>query len=134
VLDTNVLVAGLRSRLGASSVLVTMAFERFFEVHISLPLWFQYMELLQRHQQQIMLTPGEISTLLLGLGKLAHFHEIYFLWRDVLPDQNDAALLELAIAARATHIVTFNIKHFIGCERFGIRVVSPLQFLRELET
>jgi predicted nucleic acid-binding protein len=55
---------------------------------------------------------------------------IYFAWRPQLTDPNDEFVLELAVAAGASHIVTFNQSDFRGAERFGIKVVEPSEFLR----
>jgi hypothetical protein len=41
--------------------------------------------------------------------------------------------LELAVAADCQHIVTHNIRDFTGAERFGVSVLRPGQFLRQLE-
>ncbi len=42
-------------------------------------------------------------------------------------------LLEIAVAGRATHIVTFNLRHFAGMEQgFAIQAVTPAQFLASL--
>ena len=42
-------------------------------------------------------------------------------------------VLELAVAAGASHIVTYNLRDFRGAERFGIRVMNPEDFLGALE-
>ncbi|MDQ2944439.1 MAG: hypothetical protein M3Y27_00575 [Acidobacteriota bacterium] len=42
-------------------------------------------------------------------------------------------ILELAVAGRADGIVTHNVKHFVGAEQFGIRVMTPREFLRKIE-
>lgn len=41
-------------------------------------------------------------------------------------------VLELAVASRSGFIVTFNERHFVGCETFGVRVVTPCTFLAEI--
>jgi hypothetical protein len=38
----------------------------------------------------------------------------------------------MAGAPRCQFIVTFNVRHFVGAERFGPRVVTPVQFLRHI--
>jgi hypothetical protein len=38
-------------------------------------------------------------------------------------------LLELAVAARCQSIVTYNVRDFVGADRFGISVVEPGPFL-----
>jgi predicted nucleic acid-binding protein len=40
--------------------------------------------------------------------------------------------LELAVAANCDFIVTYNKKDFRGVERFGLRVVTPKEFLEEI--
>jgi len=41
-------------------------------------------------------------------------------------------VLELAVAANCEIIVTFNKKHFRGVEKFGIKTMTPQEFLREI--
>jgi hypothetical protein len=41
-------------------------------------------------------------------------------------------VLELAVAARCTTIVSFNAKDFSGVEQFGLEIVLPQQFLRQI--
>lgn len=41
-------------------------------------------------------------------------------------------MLELAVASQAEAIVTFNERHFVGSETFGIRVLTPGACLREI--
>lgn len=55
--------------------------------------------------------------------------QIYFRWRPALPDPNDDSILEVAVRTGAT-IVTFNTRHFVGAERFGIGVMSPGELLK----
>jgi predicted nucleic acid-binding protein len=44
-------------------------------------------------------------------------------------------LLELAVAGGCDAIVTFNVKDFrIARRRFGIRVLTPQHFLREIHS
>jgi predicted nucleic acid-binding protein len=60
---------------------------------------------------------------------LAHHHNIYFLWRPTLPDANDELILELAVSAHCEYIVTHNLADFKGVEKFGIKAISPGEFL-----
>jgi hypothetical protein len=41
-------------------------------------------------------------------------------------------ILELAFAAGAAAIVTHNVRHFEGANRFGVRILTPGAFLRLL--
>lgn len=54
---------------------------------------------------------------------------IHFLWRPHLPDPKDDLILELALAAGAPLIITYNKRHFHGIDAFGIRAVTPDEFL-----
>lgn len=65
-------------------------------------------------------------------GSLAHEQEIYYLWRPILRDPKDDMVLEVAVAGGCDTIVTYNIGDFSGAQQFGIRVVTPLNFLRDL--
>ncbi|MGA2184797.1 MAG: PIN domain-containing protein [Bryobacteraceae bacterium] len=54
---------------------------------------------------------------------------IFFLWRPLLPDPKDDFILELAVESRADFLLTFNTRDFVGVDRFGVRVISPREFL-----
>jgi predicted nucleic acid-binding protein len=49
-----------------------------------------------------------------------------------LQDANDEIVLELAVAAGCDAIITHNRRHFLQASQFGIRVLSPVEFLDEL--
>ncbi len=57
---------------------------------------------------------------------------IYFLWRPMLPDPKDDMVLEVTLAAGATHIVTLNLKDLRLASQFGITVLRPAEFIRLL--
>ena len=59
----------------------------------------------------------------------ANLRPIFFLWRPLLPDPNDDFILELTVESRADSLLTFNTRDFVGMERFGVRIVSPREFL-----
>jgi predicted nucleic acid-binding protein len=50
-----------------------------------------------------------------------------------LRDPKDDLVLELALAAQADTITTFNTKDFKGVEQLGVRVQSPKQLLEEIK-
>ena len=45
------------------------------------------------------------------------------------PDANDELVLELAVSAQCEYIVTHNVKDFRGIDKFGIKAVTPKEFL-----
>jgi len=133
VLDSNVLVAALRSRRGASFELISQLRRGRFEIAISVPLAFEYEATLVRHAEALALSRSEATALVDFACSIAHKQEIHFLWRPSLTDPGDEFVLELAVNSRAAGIVTFNGRDFAGAERFGIRIVTPAEFLEWLE-
>jgi putative PIN family toxin of toxin-antitoxin system len=130
VLDTNVLIAALRSRNGASNEVFRRWTNDTFTLHFSLPLFLQYREVTARHQAALIYDEAEVVDTLAAIAALAKFHKIHYLLRPVLPDPGDDMVLEAAFAARADAIVTYNIRHFTGARDYGIEVATPIQFLR----
>ena len=126
VVDTNVLVSAFRSREGVAFRLVSLLREGRFEISISVPLVLEYEDALLRATS---LGEEAVLTVVRYLSSVAHRQKIYFLWRPSLPDPKDDMVLELAVASRASHIVTYNGKDFATAERFGIQVVTPRRFL-----
>lgn len=133
VIDTNVLVAALRSRSGASFKLLSLVNKDRFDIHLSVPLVVEYEDVLMRQLPHLVLTSDEVVKLLNYLCTIANRHRIFFLWRPFLKDPKDEMVLELAVTASCTHIVTFNKRDFARVEKFfGIQVVTPKEFLVEI--
>jgi putative PIN family toxin of toxin-antitoxin system len=132
VLDTNVLVAGLRSNRGASYRLLQLVGTGRFEMHLSVPLVLEYEEVLTRLAPQLNLTRRDINDVLDYLSGEAVQHEISFLWRPFLRDPDDDLVLELAVQAACPLIVTHNVRDFDGSRSFGIAAISPRTFLKKL--
>lgn len=72
----------------------------------------------------------EIDDVLDFLCENSNLRRIHFLWRATLSDPNDDFLLELAVESNCDYIITFNTKDFLATDRFGIRAVRPIDFLR----
>jgi len=132
VLDTNVLVAAVRSRRGASFALLSRVGTQAFEIALSVPLVLEYEEALLRQLGKTDLGKSDVEAIIDYLCSVGTHHEIFYLWRPLLPDPEDDMLLELAVAARCEAIVTFNKRDFDGSDRFGIRVLAPAELLREI--
>ena len=58
--------------------------------------------------------------------------EIFFLWRPFLKDPKDDLVLELAVESESEFIITYNKRDFAGIEKFGIKIITPKEFLRKL--
>ena len=132
MLDTNVLIAALRSASGASYQLLLAADRGEFEVALSVPLLAEYDDVSTRLSSGITIPATAVDAIIRRIAMLAHKQPIYFLWRPVLPDPKDDMVLELAIASGASHIVTFNQKDLHLAAQFGISVLMPSKFIQLL--
>lgn len=133
VLDTNVLIAGLRSNVGASHQLLRRVGSRDagFQVNLSVPLVFEYEMALNRDAE---IDAELVEPVLSYLCKVGRHREIYFLWRPFLRDPADEMVLEVAVESGAEAIVTHNGRDFEDVEEaFGIRVQTPRVFLMRLD-
>ena len=131
VLDTNVLVSALRSSTGYSRRILVEVLNRRTVAAVSVPLFIEYEDVLTRpaHVRAFGLTPTEVHRFLDGLAGVLAPVEISYLWRPQLKDPADEMVLEAAANARASHIVTWNIKDFAPVAgRFAMQVVTPPQW------
>ncbi len=130
VIDTNVIVSALRSRDGASFLLVSLLGESDkFEINISVALVLEYEDATKRLLGEVPITERAIDDILDYICEIAHEQKIYFLWRPFLRDPNDDMVLELAVAAGCQFIVTYNKEDFKNLKQFGIKAISPVEFL-----
>ena len=68
-----------------------------------------------------------------GLAHLIEPVEVHFLWRPQLRDPADELVLEAAVNASASALLTFDLKHFVSAAgRFDLSVSQPGPFLRSL--
>lgn len=74
----------------------------------------------------------QIDEVLDFLCARANLCEIFYLWRPHLRDPKDDFVLELAVEGNCHFIVTFNVKDFAGVEQFGIKAMTPKEFLQLL--
>jgi putative PIN family toxin of toxin-antitoxin system len=132
VLDTNVLISGLRSRQGSSFKILSLVGTGKFDIHVSVPLVLEYREILNREIENLYITTEQIESIIALHCSIATQHEIFFLWRPCLRDPKDDMVLELAVKARCDSVVTHNIRDFSGIDRFGISVTTPANFLRNI--
>jgi putative PIN family toxin of toxin-antitoxin system len=132
VLDTNVVVSGLRSRRGSAFQLLTLVGTQSFTIHLSVPLVLEYREVLSREASNLYVDATDIEALIEFHCSVAIKHKIFFLWRPYLPDPKDDMVLELAVAAGCDSVVTYNTRDFVGVDKFGIKVIKPAEFLKEI--
>lgn len=129
ILDTCVLVSGLRSSGGASHKVLHCILSGKIRLALSVAVAIEYEDVALRPGLISSLSPSEIIKVIDGLCKLARHQQIFYGWRPFLPDADDDMLLELAFAANTPFIITLNIKDFRGSESLGIRAITPAQAL-----
>ncbi len=135
VLDTDVLVAALRSDQGASRQLLLAALDRRLVMLVSVPLMIEYEAVLTRpeHLAAAGITSDDASTVLDALAAVIEPVRLSFLWRPRLKDVADEMVLETAVNGTADRLVTFNLKHLgEAALEFGIRAVKPGEALRQI--
>ena len=98
VLDTNVLVAAVRSPAGASAELLRRTLQRHVPVLCSVPLFLEYEDVLSRpeHLAAAGAKLRDVQNLLDVLAGVIVPVTIQFLWRPQLRDPKDDLVLELA--------------------------------------
>jgi predicted nucleic acid-binding protein len=133
ILDTSVLIAGLRSSLGASFVLLDLVGSGRFTIGLSAALVLEYEATCMRSLPALNVTADDVKQLLdyfCHVGKLA---AIRFRVRPSVADPDDELVLEAAIASASEWIVTHNIRDMAaGASRYGIEVITPGEALRRL--
>lgn len=136
VLDTNVLVAGLRSRRGASFRLLQLVRLRQLVPVVSVPLFFEYEDVLSRPGLLPGIPLAAVDRFLDAFLRLAELREIHFLWRPVLNDAKDEMLVDLAKAAGpGVPLITFNVHDFApAVRRLGLPVLTPADAVRKVSS
>lgn len=135
LLDTNVLVAGLRSPQGASAALLKRVLAGKIQPVASVPLFLEYEAVLLRpeHLRAAQLDKPAVVNFLDVFAGFVEPAEIFYLWRPQLKDANDDMVLEAAVNGQVDVIVTFNTADFSGvAQQFNLKVMLPNEFLKEL--
>lgn len=128
VVDTNVLVAALLSPRGPSGRILDLLTEELLIPLYDGRILDEYREVLSRREF------GFSSHVVEAL--LEHVETIGQRMTAVpvsviLPDKDDQAFLEVAIAGHAEALITGNLRHFPSSARLGVRVVDPATFLAQ---
>lgn len=128
VIDTNVLVSALRSRLGWSFALLSQLGQGRFQHVLTVPLVMEYEDVLLR-PAMVPLAPAAAHDILDYLCATAARQPVHFLWRPQLTDVKDDMVLEAAVNGQCKYVVTWNTRDFAAASQFGIEVVTPQTFL-----
>ena len=134
-MDTSVLVAALRSSLGASSLLVKAVLRGDLKPLISVPLVLEYEAVLTRpeHLRASGYTAQEAVKIVKAFCKKGEPVHLAHRLRPQLHDPNDEFVLETAFHGKAEAIVTFNYRDFeTAAKRFGILALTPKEAIERM--
>ena len=134
VLDTNVLLAALRSRQGASFEIIARYRKGEFALLISNTVLSEYDEVLKREGPGFGLSPAVVDRFLDALCSEADSFSTSSFWKPSLPDADDEAFAQLALEAKVGYLVTFNQRHFPADRLPAVQVASPKEFLHVLQS
>lgn len=132
VIDTNVFVSALRSQNGASYKLIMMVGKGRFDVNVSVPLVLEYEASAKKLITHTRLKTEDIDDIIDYICSIARHRKVFYLWRPFLRDPKDDMVLELAVESRSDFIITYNVGDFEGSRQFGIKVLTPKEFLEKI--
>jgi predicted nucleic acid-binding protein len=133
ILDTSVLIAGLRSSLGASFALLDLVGSGRFTIGLTAALVLEYEATCMKSLPALNLTADDVKELLDYFCHVGKRAAIRFQVRPSVADPDDELVLEAAIATGSEWIVTHNIRDMAaGAARYGIEVITPGEALRHL--
>jgi len=123
VLDTDAVVAAMRSPTGASAAIVRAVRQRQATLLLSVPLAMEYEAVCRRseHRMEAGLSERQVEIFLDAIIAMAEPVPTHFLWRPQLRDPNDEMVLEAAVNGRAEVLVTFNVRDYgTAASQFGV--------------
>jgi putative PIN family toxin of toxin-antitoxin system len=128
VLDTDTVVAAMRSPAGASAAIIRAVQKNQVTLLLSVPLAMEYEAVCRRSEHRIEagLSERQVEIFLDAIVALTEPVKTHFLWRPQLHDPNDEMVLEAAVNGRADALVTFNLRDYgTAALQFGIEVLLP---------
>ena len=135
VLDTDVVVAAMRSPSGASAAILMAAMEKTVTLLANVPLVFEYEATCSAKEHRVAagLDEADVGIFLDAVAAMVEPVVTHFLWRPKLRDPSDEMVLEAAVNGRADAIVTFNIRDYGAVPgEFGVEVLQPRDALRRI--
>ena len=135
-MDTDVLIAAMRSPGGASAALLVHLLKRRASMLLSVALALEYeaIGMLAEHRLAAAASEAQIRNPLDAIVAVAVPVEVHYQWRPQLSDAGDEMVLETAVNGMADAIVTFNRRDYRSVrERFGIEILSPQETLRRID-
>jgi predicted nucleic acid-binding protein len=130
VLDTNVVLAGMRSQSGASHRLLVTIGRAPWQSIVTPALMYEYEDVARRPGAPPGLSAQDITNILDMIYRESHRQFVWFSWRPLSPDPGDDAILEAAIAGQCDYVVSFNERHLRVVREFGIEILKPVDMLK----
>ena len=135
-MDTDVVVAAMRSPRGASAAILRAARQGRVTLLASMPLALEYEAVTSRAEHRLAagLTEREVEIFLTAVVAMAEPVVTHFLWRPQLRDPCDEMVLEAAVNGGADALVTFNARDFgTAPAQFGVEVLLPREAIRRIK-
>jgi predicted nucleic acid-binding protein len=134
-MDTDTIVAAMRSPTGASAALVRAARLGRVTLAATVPLCLEYEDVCSRpeHMAAAEFSAADLAVFLDAVIDLVEPVDVWFLWRPQLRDPGDELVLEAAVNGRVAAITTFNRRDFRpAADRFGIDILLPAEAIRRV--
>lgn len=135
-MDTDSIVAAMRSPSGASAGLLRSARAGRLMLVATAPLFIEYEDVCGRaeHMAASGFDRRDLAVFLDALVEMVEAVDVWFLWRPQLRDPGDELVLEAAVNGQAHAIATFNRRDFgRAADRFGVEVLLPGEVLRRVQ-
>ena len=134
IIDTNVMVAALRSKQGASYRLLKLLHngDERWQINVSTALILEYEAVLKREIHRQGKDMSVIDKFVDDIVFIANRHPVFYLLRPYLKDADDDFILELAFSSSSDYIVTYNTANFTRAKMFGVRTITPKKFLQKI--
>ncbi len=132
-MDTNVVVAAMRSPSGASAELLRLArrSKATLLANVALALEYEATCSLAEHRLAAGLDLRETGIFIDAVIAMCEPVETHYMWRPQLRDPGDELVLEAAVNGHADAIVTFNRRDFEPAnETFNVELLLPGQAVR----
>lgn len=135
VLDTTVLITGLRSPAGAAAEVLDLILHGDITLLLDYKLACEYRDVAMRpkHLYAAGLSIRDTEQFIRVLENLAEPVFVGTKYRPMSSDPDDDMVLDVAINGHANAIVTNNIRHLRrAAEEFGLNVFTPKELIEEL--
>ena len=135
-MDTDAVVAGMRSPGGASAALIRAVRGGQATLLLSVPLAMEYEAVCRRpeHRMEAGLSGRQVEIFLDAIIAMAEPVRTHFLWRPQLRDPNEEMVLEAAVNGKADVLVTFNVRDYgTAAAQFGVEVLLPREAIARIK-